>query len=140
MPDKPVIWTMNHGFKDDVLSSVLSVSRPFSMFVGSVPQFYNTFDGILAYHFGTIVLNRKSRDSRRAGQEKAKKVLESGLDIMISPEGVWNKTSNKLLEHFWPGVYRMAKETGCKVVPIVHYIFDPTQRIPKGKSNTYGNR
>ena len=129
--DEPIIWTMNHGFKDDVLASVLSVSRPFSMFVGSVPQFYNTFDGVLAYKFGSIVINRKSRESKKAGQEKAKKVLEAGLDIMISPEGVWNKTPNKLLEYYWPGVYRLAKETGSKVVPIVHYIYDPTQRIPK---------
>ena len=131
LPDEPVIWTMNHGFKDDVLASVLSVSRPFSMFFGSIPQFYNTFDGILAYNLGSIVINRKSRDSKIAAQEKAKNVINSGLDIMMSPEGVWNKTPHNLLVDFWPGVYRLAKETNSKVVPIVHYIYDPTQRIPR---------
>ena len=134
LPDDPVIWTMNHGFKDDVLASVLSVSRPFSMFFGSIPQFYNTFDGVLAYLLGSIVVNRKSKESKKAAQTKGEKVIDAGLDIMMSPEGVLNKSTNKLLEYFWPGVYRMAKETGCKVVPIVHYIYDPTQRLPK-KSN-----
>ena len=131
LPGKPVIWTMNHAFKDDVLASVLSVSRPFSMFFGSLPQFYNTFDGVLAYNLGSIVINRKSKDSKIAAQEKAKNVINKGLDIMMAPEGVWNKNPHKLLEYFWPGVYRLAKETNSKVVPIVHYIYDPTQRIPK---------
>ena len=131
LPEEPVIWTMNHGFKDDVLASVLSVSRPFSMFFGSIPQFYNTFDGIIAYYIGSIVVNRKSSNSKKAGQEKGQEVISRGLDIMMSPEGVWNKNPHKLLEHFWPGIYRIAKETNTKVVPVVHYIFDPTQRIPK---------
>ena len=131
LPEEPVLWTMNHRFKDDVIASVLSVSRPFSLFTGSVPQFYNTIDGVLAYNFGTIVINRKSRESKKAGQEKAKKVIRSGLDIMMCPEGVWNKNPHKLLENFWPGVYRLAKETNSKVVPIVHYIYDSSQRIPK---------
>ena len=131
LPDRPVIWTMNHSFKDDVLASVLSVSRPFSMFFGSLPQFYNTFDGVMAYHLGSIVVNRKSKGSKIAAQEKGKKVIENGLDIMMAPEGVWNKNPHKLLEHFWPGVYRLAKETNSLVLPIVHYIYDPTQRMPR---------
>ena len=131
LPKEPVLWTMNHSFKDDVLASVLSVSRPFSMFFGSIPQFYNTFDGVIGYNIGTIVVNRKSKASKAAAQEKAKNVINHGLDIMMAPEGVWNKNPHKLLENFWPGVYRLAKETNSKVVPIVHYIYDPTQRIPK---------
>ena len=131
LPKEPVIWTMNHGFKDDVLASVLCISRPFSMFFGSVPQFYNTFDGVLAYNMGSIIVNRKSKESRKFGAEKVKKAMDMGLDILMSPEGVLNKNPHKLLEYFWPGIYRLAKETGCKVVPIVHYIYDPTLRIPK---------
>lgn len=131
LPDEPVIWTMNHRFKDDVLASILSMPRPFSLYVGSVPQFYNTFDGVLAYTIGSIVLNRKSRESKRASQGKAETVLKAGLDLMISPEGIWNKTPHELLVHLWRGVYRLAKKTNSKLVPIVHYIKDPTQRSPK---------
>lgn len=29
----------------------------------------------------------------------------------------------------WNGIYRVANEKGTKVVPVVHYIFDPTQKI-----------
>ncbi len=131
LPKEPVLWTLNHGFKDDVLASALCVSRPFVNFFGSIPQFYNTFDGVMAYHCGSIIVNRKHKESRKAGQEKIKKAMAMGLDVLMSPEGVWNKNPHKLLEYFWPGVYRIAKETNAKVVPIVHYIYDPTQRIPR---------
>ena len=35
---------------------------------------------------------------------------------------------NELLLDLWPGIYRIAKETHSKVVPIVHYIEDETVR------------
>ena len=137
LPEKPAMWTMNHHFKDDVLASVLSVQRPFYMFFGSIPQIYNTFDGVLAYLIGSIIVNRKSKDSRAAGQKKALKAISMGLDILIAPEGVWNKNPHTLIERFWPGFYRIAKEAGCKLIPIVHYIKDPTQRSPKKENRIH---
>lgn len=134
LPESPAIWTLNHHFKDDVLASVISVKRPFYMFFGSIPQFYNTFDGVLAYLIGSIIVNRKSKESRIFGQKKAEKAIDMGLDLLWAPEGVWNKNPHILVEHLWPGFYRVAKETGAKVIPIVHYIKDPTQIIDK-KSN-----
>jgi len=48
--------------------------------------------------------------------------------LILFPEGVWNKTPDKLLLDFWPGAYRLAKETGCKIVPIIHYLADPHKK------------
>lgn len=44
-----------------------------------------------------------------------------GSDILIFPEGVWNKSPNALILNLWPGIYRIACETGAAVVPIIHY-------------------
>ena len=131
LPNEPVIWAPNHHFKDDVLASVISTKRPAYILFGSVPQFYNTFDGVLAYLVGALMTNRKLRSSRRASIEKAKKAMSYNTDILLFPEGVWNKYPHHLLLKFWPGIYMLAKETGAKVAPIVHYIYDPTQRLPK---------
>ena len=49
LPDKPVIWTSNHAFKDDILASILTINRHVYLLLGSVPQFYNTFDGVTAW-------------------------------------------------------------------------------------------
>lgn len=124
LPDEPVIWTANHSFKDDTLASLLGIHRHAYTMFGSLPQFYNTVDGLMAWAVGVALFNRKVAKSRRSSVDKGVQVLNCGTDLFIFPEGVLNKTPNRLLLDLWPGVYRIAKETGAKIVPTVHYIRD----------------
>ena len=39
-------------------------------------------------------------------------ISDMGMDMLIFPEGVWNKTPEKMLLDFWPGAYRLAIESG----------------------------
>jgi len=128
LPHKPVIWAPNHYFKDDVLASITALTRHAYILFGSLPQFYNTFDGVTAWLNGVVMSNRKSNVSKKASLKKAITTIEYGADLLIFGEGVWNKTPNRLLLDFWPGIYRIAKETGCLVVPMAHYIEDPTNK------------
>ena len=120
LPDKPVIWVANHGFKDDILASVLAAKRHLFFLLASLPQFYNTFDGVTAWLNGVILANRKVRASKQTVVPKAVQALHMGSDILIFPEGVWNKSPNALILNLWPGIYRIACETGAAVVPIIH--------------------
>lgn len=124
VPDRPVIWVANHSFKDDTLASILAAQRNAYIMFGSVPQFYNTFDGVTAWLNGVVMTNRKVKASKKSSIEKANKAMEYGADIFIFPEGVWNKSPNELLLDFWPGVYRIAKENNALIVPMVHYTED----------------
>lgn len=126
LPKEPVIWVANHRFKDDALASILAARRHAYILFGSLPQFYCTFDGITAYLNGVAMCNRKVALSRNSSIAKAVRAMRFGADLLIFPEGVWNKTPSNLLLHFWPGIYRIACETGAKIVPIVHYIRDAT--------------
>ena len=127
LPEEPVIWCANHSFKDDILATVLACRHAYILF-GSLPAYFNTFDGISAFINGVIMCNRKLAASRRSSTENARRVLEMGADLMLFPEGVWNKTPEKLLLDFWPGVYKIAKETGCKVIPVIHYLANPHEK------------
>lgn len=128
LPDEPVIWIQNHGFKDDALSSVASIPRHTYLFFGSLPQFYNSIYGISASLGGVVMVNRKNKNSSKASIAKTVKLLNNGADIMICPEGTWNKSPNLLQLEYWSGFYKIAKETGAKVVPIVHYLRNPFER------------
>ena len=128
IPDEPVIWTANHAFKDDTLATVLAIKRNAYILFGSMPQFYNTFDGITAWLNGAIMTNRKVSDSKHAAIEKGIYAIKNGSDLMMFPEGVWNKTPDKLMLKLWPGIYRLCAETGVKVVPVAHYIKDCTNK------------
>jgi len=129
LPKEPVIWVPNHHFKDDALASIRVAQRPVTLMFGSLPLYFNSTDGILAYLEGSILINRKVKRSKGAAIPKAKRAVEFGSDLLWYPEGVHNKTSNKLVLDLWNGIYRTANETGTKIIPIVHYIFDPTLKI-----------
>lgn len=124
LPSEPVIWASNHGFKDDTLASVLAAQRHAYILFGSLPQFYNTFDGITAWLNGVAMANRKVPASKKASIAKAVRAINCGADLIVFPEGVWNKSPNALLIDLWPGIYRIACETGAKVVPVAHYLRD----------------
>lgn len=127
IPQEPVIWCPNHSFKDDVAASIGTARHAYILF-GSFPMFFNTLDGVGAYINGVAMCNRKVKASRMASMEAAKRLLNMGMDMLVFPEGVWNKTPDKLMLNFWPGAYQLAKETGCKIVPVIHYLADPHKK------------
>lgn len=136
IPDEPVIFVPNHGFRDDVLGTMIAAERPTYALCASLPLFYNTFDGILLYNSGIILTNRKIKSNKKASMDKAKMFLQNGGSLIFYPEGVWNKTPNKLHIPLWNGVFKLAKETGVKIVPVVHYIKDPSYTLDK-KENPF---
>ena len=121
LPDKPVIIAANHGFRDDVLATVLAAGRHGITLWGSIPMFYNTFNGFASNLVGVFVVNRKSKSSRQSALAKTKKTIENGADLIIFPEGGWNKSCEKMALDLWKGVYDISKESKCDVVPIIHY-------------------
>ena len=136
LPKEPVIWVANHSFKDDTLASILVARHSYILF-GSLPQFYNTIDGVTAYINGVVQTNRKVKISRGAAITKQVGVMKNGADMFEFPEGVWNKTPERLLLDLYPGIYRAVQETGYKVVPVAHYQRDKTSiKIPGNEIHT----
>lgn len=129
LPKEPVIWVPNHHFKDDALATVRAAKRPVILMFGSIPLYFNTTDGILSYLIGSILINRKNEISKAAAIPKAERAIDLGSDLLWCVEGVHNKTANELMLEAWKGIYQAANDKGTKVVPMAHYIFDPTQKI-----------
>lgn len=136
LTEEPVIIACNHHLRDDIINVISAAPRPFYIFWGSLPVLFNTIDGVSSYINGVIVVNRNNKHSRKTAVEKAKKVLEEyKTDLLIYPEGCWNKTPSSPLIDFWPGVYTIAKETGAKVLPVINYVGDITQNKKVKKNN-----
>lgn len=118
---EPVIWAPNHCFQEDILSTLTIVPRAAYILVGNTARAYNDIEGIPLLANGTILVNRNNKKSRRASFEKCKRVLDLGTDLVMFPEGVRNKTPNALSLNLFSGIYRLAKEKNCKIIPIIHY-------------------
>lgn len=84
----------------------------------------------MIYKRGSVLVNRKDKDSRRDSYLKMKAVLDMGMHMCIYPEGTRNKTDLPLKE-FHGGAFRLAVETGRPIIPTV--LFNTRKVMPAKK-------
>ena len=70
------------------------------------------------YTFGSVLVDRKSDESRRRSYEEMKKMLSIGLDMVIYPEGTRNRTDDPL-KSFYDGAFKLATDTGKPILPTI---------------------
>lgn len=85
----------------------------------------------LIYKSGSVLVNRKNEQSRKASYVKMKEVLQMGLHMCLYPEGTRNKTEEPL-QRFHDGAFKLAVETQKKIIPAV--IFYTNIVLPRNKS------
>lgn len=90
----------------------------------SIPLF-----GII-YQLGSVLVDRKSEQSRRESYTKMKHVLDMGMHMCIYPEGTRNKTDEPL-KPFQDGAFRLASETGKPLMPAI--LFNTRKALPADK-------
>lgn len=125
---KAYIVTFNHNSLMDVPLSCPYVPGPNKTIAKSsftkVPLFG------FYYMKGSVLVDRKSEESRRSSFEKMKAVLRKGMHMCIYPEGTRNRTAEPL-KKFHDGAFRLAAETGTPIIPAV--IFNTKKVLPVGK-------
>lgn len=85
----------------------------------------------LIYKRGSVLVDRKSEESRLKSYTYMKRVLEMGLHMCIYPEGTRNKT-NLPLKEFKDGAFRLAIETKKAIIPAV--LFNTRKVLPMHKT------
>ena len=84
----------------------------------------------LIYKRGSILVDRKNKESRSNSFKRMKEVLAMGIHMCIYPEGTRNKTEMPLKE-FHDGAFKLAVETGKSILPAI--IFNTKKALPPGK-------
>ena len=84
----------------------------------------------IIYKRGSVLVDRKSDESRAKSYEAMKQVLAMGMHMCIYPEGTRNRT-DKPLKEFKDGAFRLAIETGKPIIPAV--IFNTRKVMPAGR-------
>ena len=85
----------------------------------------------IIYKRGSVLVDRKNEESRRASYSKMKEVLDMGLHMCIYPEGTRNKTPEPL-QRFHDGAFRLAVDTGKAVIPAL--MFYTNKVLPRNKT------
>lgn len=84
----------------------------------------------MIYKRGSVLVDRKSDESRRKSIDAMKKVLLSGMHMCIYPEGTRNQT-NKPLKDFYDGAFKLATDTKKTIIPGI--IFNTKETLPASK-------
>jgi 1-acyl-sn-glycerol-3-phosphate acyltransferase len=120
-----VVVCNHNSFMDVPLSSV-AVPPPNKTIAKSEMARIPIFG--LIYKRGSVLVNRKSEESRRSSFAKMKAVLNIGMHMCIYPEGTRNRTSEPL-QRFHDGAFKLAVETQKKVIPAL--IFGTNEVLPR---------
>lgn len=132
------IFAINHRQADDIVIGANAVGRSAYIVFGNPYLALETTNGLGLWTYGMILLQRDQSSSRKAAYKKMKFVLEHGGNVIIYPEGYWNLDDNGesderhladghcsdswLIQDINVGILRLAKETGCEIVPtVLHY-------------------
>ncbi len=82
------------------------------------------------YRKGSILVDRKSEQSRIKSYEEMKAVLANGMHMSIYPEGTRNRTAEPL-KNFYDGAFKLAAETKHEVLPCL--LFGTKKAMPVNK-------
>lgn len=84
----------------------------------------------LVYKRGSILVDRKDKESRKKSFLQMIQVIQKGMHMCIYPEGTRNKTSQPLKE-FHDGAFRLAMDTQKDIIPTL--IFNTKKILPADK-------
>lgn len=84
----------------------------------------------LIYKRGSILVDRKDKNSRKNSFKKMKEILDMGMHMCIYPEGTRNRTPMPLKE-FHDGAFRLAVESNTSILPAL--IFNTKKVLPPEK-------
>ena len=117
--NRPIIYVVSHGFKDDVINTISTTKASAYIIVGNIDLFFNTFDGTCLWIYGCQLVDRYNEESKHAMKEKMNRIIELGNDIMIFPEATWNLSPNRPMENLHAGFYDVALKNNAIIVPVL---------------------
>ena len=84
----------------------------------------------MMYKIGSVLVDRKSEESRHHSYEEMKEVLNMGMHMVLYPEGTRNKTDQPL-KAFYDGAFSLAVDTQRPIMPAV--LFHTRKILPPGR-------
>lgn len=122
---RPIVYVCSHGFKDDCQNMLISARPNGYLIFGNIDLYFNTFDGTIAWLYGSQLIDRFSKTSRQAMKVKMDKLLEMGGNVIIFSEATWNMSPNKPMLGLHWGFYDTAVKNNAVIVPcLTHKVGD----------------
>lgn len=129
-----VIYAVTHIGGNDVQRAFEAIRDHAYLLLGDPGDLYKNVVGLLLYLNGVICLETRDKTDRKIAYARSIELLQKGGSLVVFPEGAWNIEPSLPVMHLFPGVIRMAKTTGCAIVPIASEVYENRYVIYIGKA------
>lgn len=116
--DRPTIFAPTHIGGLDAEMVFKGVRKPTWFMVADPREMYRNLNGAMLYINGAIAFDSDHKKDRNIAKERSVELLRKGENLIIFPEGAYNISRNKLVEHLYTGTAEIAIKTGADIVPI----------------------
>ena len=116
--EKPVIFAVTHIGKFDIERVFEACGTSCWIFNGDPDTVYRNFDGFSLFFSGVILIDTDCKTDREVALKTAVKLLNSGGNLMFFPEGIWNVEPSIPVLPLYPGIAKIATETGAEIIPV----------------------
>jgi 1-acyl-sn-glycerol-3-phosphate acyltransferase len=113
--DRAVVLVSNHQGMGDIMMA-FHLDHHFKWIAKQI-LFYVPFMGWFMHHAGYIPLRRGRKDSIIACMKKARAYLDSGVSVLLFPEGTRSENPAEL-RAFKPGAFKLAIDGQYDIVPM----------------------
>lgn len=139
--DKPVIFCPTHIGADDILITFEAIKQQAWLLFGDPKELYKNIFGFLADINGMVPFDYNQKKDRAAAKAYMGKLLMSGCNLLIFPEGDWNLSHNKLVAYLYIGAVELAIKHNAYIVPVALCREDTTNTyyVSFGKEIDYSN-
>ena len=132
--DKPVIFAATHIGGKDIERVFEAIVEHAYIMLGDPGIVYVNEIGLLLSLNGYIPLDTRDKFDRKIAYNRSIEILNKGCNLLIFPEGAYNVFENLPVMKIYPGAVRMARETGCEIIPLAIEQYDNNFWINIGRN------
>ena len=114
----PIIFAVTHIGKFDIERVFEACKTSCWIFNGDPDTVYHSFDGFSLSMSGVVLIDTESETDRHVAMQTAIQLLRQGGNLMFFPEGIWNVEPSIPVLPLYPGIAKIAMETGAEIIPV----------------------
>lgn len=129
----PVIFAVTHIGKWDFEIVNEAIREQFFVIAADFIHLHGTIGGFFMRWNGVIYVDEEDKEDKANTKSMMIKLLQSGRNIMIFPEGTWNLSENEIVRDIAYGTADAAISAGAVIVPIAIEQYDKHFVICQGR-------
>lgn len=130
---QPVIFAVTHIGKWDFEIVNETIREQFFVIAADFMHLHGAIGGFFMNLNGVIYVDEEDKDDKANTKRMMIKLLQSGRNIMIFPEGTWNLSENEIIRDIAYGIADVAISAGAVIVPIAIEQYDKHFVICQGR-------